>query len=59
MGFGVLVGIHQHWEVVNWEKSFLQANVIVQGMGIFFLVMPLAQTWHAKHQHKELTYEIL
>jgi hypothetical protein len=36
-------------------------------MGIFFLVMPLAQTrlpdggqaWHAKHQYKELTYEIL
>ncbi|UCG66099.1 MAG: hypothetical protein JSW12_03395, partial [Deltaproteobacteria bacterium] len=36
-------------------------------MGIFFLVMPLAptrlpdggQAWHAKHQYKELTYEIL
>ena len=36
-----------------------QGNVKVQGMGIFFLVMPLAQTWHAKHQYKELTYEIL
>jgi len=33
MGFVVLVGIHQHWEVVNWEKSFFQANVKVQGMG--------------------------
>jgi len=71
----------------------VQGNVKVQGMGIFFLVMPLAQTpgpdlacqdavmeseafvssedswistsrraragWHAKHQYKELTYEIL
>ncbi len=39
--------------------SPLQGNVKVQGMGIYFLVMPLAQTWHAKHQYKELTYEIL
>jgi len=45
----------------------LQGNIKVQGMGVFFLVMPLAQTrlpdggqaWHAKHQYKELTYEIL
>ncbi len=37
----------------------LRVTSKVQGMGIFFLVMPLAQTWHAKHQYKELTYEIL
>ncbi len=36
----------------------IQGKVKVQGMGVFFLVMPLAQTWHAKHQYKELTYEI-
>ena len=66
----------------------IQGNVKVQGMGIFFLVMPPGpdlvykesvygvqprnnvslishsnnvapgQAWHAKHEYKELTYEI-
>jgi len=46
-------------ESVKVSMAKKQGNVKVQGMGVFFLVMPLAQTWHAKHQYKELTYEIL
>ncbi|MBW2340055.1 MAG: hypothetical protein JRF50_06855 [Deltaproteobacteria bacterium] len=30
------------------QEYMVQGNVKVQGMGVFFLVMPLAQTWHAR-----------
>jgi hypothetical protein len=29
----------------------LHSNVKVQGMGVFFLVMPLAQTWLVGHEY--------
>ena len=45
-------------ESVKVSMAKKQGDVKVQGMGIFFLVMPLAQTWLVGHEYMCYVCEI-
>jgi len=58
-------GIKGSWEMGNWdiERFLLTAKSIKEYFSLKINIPifhhSLAQTWHAKHEYKELIYEIL
>ena len=42
--------IKNYQNLLLFSTFFLEGNVKVQGMCIFFLIMPLAQTWLMRHE---------